>query len=141
MPTNNDTVRGTIETARDRAREAVKLGFQARGTTPTAAARTAGIDTMTMLDFVNGETWPRNATMGKIEAVLGWPAGTIARIAQGGESPDDAGHISTDGRVQLDARASDYNDLSDVELSEAVAVATASFLRTVREIRSGRTPA
>ena len=51
------------------------------------AAR-AGVDPGTVGDFAAGKRWPQTKTRGALELVLGWPAGSIARIADGAAPPD-----------------------------------------------------
>lgn len=43
-----------------------------------------GADPGTIGDFLNQKRWPKIGTQGKIEKALGWPAGTIRQIGNGG---------------------------------------------------------
>jgi hypothetical protein len=45
-------------------------------------------DPGTIGDFLNGNRWPKYKTQGRIEKALGWPAGTLMDIADGGEPPE-----------------------------------------------------
>lgn len=73
----------------DRARQAVAAKLAGRQQNPMALARAASIDLGTLVDFLEGRRWPRMPTQGKIEQSLGWPAGTINAIANGGDVPRD----------------------------------------------------
>ena len=71
----------------DRARRAVRQALAAAGWNPADLARAAEVDEGTVLDFINGQRTPQIRTRGKLEAALGWPAGTLDDIAAGGEAP------------------------------------------------------
>lgn len=43
-----------------------------------------------LIAFEKGRSWPRERTRLKLEEVLRWPPGTIARLRQGGAVPDPA---------------------------------------------------
>jgi transcriptional regulator with XRE-family HTH domain len=43
-----------------------------------------------LISFEKGRSWPRERTRAKLEEVLRWPAGAIARIRQGGLAPAEA---------------------------------------------------
>ncbi|MEY8013657.1 transcriptional regulator [Mycobacterium servetii] len=43
-----------------------------------------------LIAFEKGRSWPRTRTRAKLEEVLQWPAGTIARIRRGAPAPDAA---------------------------------------------------
>ncbi|MEN3221244.1 transcriptional regulator [Mycolicibacterium porcinum] len=43
-----------------------------------------------LIAFEKGRSWPRERTRLKLEEVLRWPPGTIARLRQGGPVPDPA---------------------------------------------------
>lgn len=43
-----------------------------------------------LIAFEKGRSWPRERTRLKLEEVLRWPPGTIARLRQGGPAPDPA---------------------------------------------------
>ncbi|MGA5534673.1 transcriptional regulator [Mycolicibacterium nivoides] len=43
-----------------------------------------------LIAFEKGRSWPRERTRFKLEEVLRWPPGTIARLRQGGPVPDPA---------------------------------------------------
>lgn len=47
-------------------------------------------DPGTIGDFLNGNRWPKFRTQGRIEKALGWAAGTLTEIADGGPAPDAA---------------------------------------------------
>ena len=47
----------------------------------------AKVDKGTVGAFLAGETWPRRATLARIEHALGWSVGTITDIAEGRSEP------------------------------------------------------
>lgn len=63
-------------------------------------------DPGTIGDFLNGNRWPKFRTQGRIEKVLGWPAGTLTRIADGGDPPE----LDTNGASQEPAVGGDTQD-------------------------------
>lgn len=73
-----------------RAAQAVASWLAANEQNPTWLVQAAGVDPGTIGDFLNGQRWPKTATQGKIEAALGWPAGSIRQIGAGGD-PKNAG--------------------------------------------------
>ena len=79
----------TLNGSRLRAVEAVKTIVEARWPTVGAFAEVAGIDAGTAGDFLNGKRWPRAASRTKIEAAIGWGAGTIERVGNGGPLPTE----------------------------------------------------
>lgn len=121
----------------DAARNAVLARMAQRELDKTDLARLAGIDYSTAGDFLNGTRWPRLSTLARIDTALGWEPGTVAAIASGDERPNVSDQHHT-GAMLLDVDPDAYSDLSPAELSEAMATATAVFLRTVREIRAAR---
>ena len=70
-----------------------------------------------LIAFEKGRSWPRERTRAKLEQVLQWPAGTIARIRHGEPIPGDAtahlrpaevrpaGDPASDGSASLIAQA------------------------------------
>lgn len=60
-----------------------------------------------LIAFEKGRSWPRDKTRAKLEEILRWPQGTIARIRAGGASPsEDATEIlSADEQMPLIAQA------------------------------------
>jgi transcriptional regulator with XRE-family HTH domain len=42
-----------------------------------------------LIAFEKGRSWPRERTRAKLEEVLQWPAGTIAKVRNGGAAPGD----------------------------------------------------
>jgi len=85
----------------DRARQAVTAELAARHKNPMWLTRAAQIDPSTLADFMGGHRWPKTSTQGKIEDALGWEAGTINAIANGGEAPERT-------------KATDDDDLDDL---------------------------
>lgn len=49
----------------------------------TWLAEATGLDPGTIGDFLKYERWPKTGTQGKIEKVLGWPAGSIRQMGHG----------------------------------------------------------
>jgi pSer/pThr/pTyr-binding forkhead associated (FHA) protein len=74
-----------------RAGRAVAARRRELDITQRSLARDKVINAGTLIAFEKGRSWPRRGTLAKLEEVLNWPAGTIARIrngnqvAQGGE--------------------------------------------------------
>ncbi len=74
-----------------RAGRAVAARRRELDITQRSLARDKVINAGTLIAFEKGRSWPRRGTLAKLEEVLDWPAGTIARIrngspvAQGGE--------------------------------------------------------
>src|SRR5688500_18512912 len=66
----------------DLARRAVRRAVEAKGGRKDFAD-SAGIDSGTLTDFLEGIRWPHPKTRSKIETALGWPAGRILDIAEG----------------------------------------------------------
>ncbi|MBS4728063.1 transcriptional regulator [Mycobacterium sp. SM1] len=61
-----------------------------------------------LISFEKGRSWPRERTRAKLEEVLRWPAGTIARIRQGAPVPGEevvTEVMSADDQMPLIAQA------------------------------------
>ncbi|MDT5146069.1 MAG: hypothetical protein QOC58_714 [Mycobacterium sp.] len=58
-----------------------------------------------LIAFEKGRSWPRERTRAKLEEVLRWPAGTIARIRRGDPAPGTA--ATTDSAATPPVEASD----------------------------------
>lgn len=69
------------------AAAAVEAAAGEKGWNVGNLAAAAEVDPATITDFLAARRWPRMATRGSIERALGWPAGSIARIAEGGAPP------------------------------------------------------
>ncbi|PZR55293.1 hypothetical protein DNL40_02670 [Xylanimonas oleitrophica] len=123
---------------RARARHAVDAAITERGVSRTRAAALAGVADVTVLRFLNGDQWPRTQPLAKIERWLGWPVGSINRIAEGGAVPDSPEAATESGRIALPAAAADYQDLTESELAEAITAAHATFMERARTIRATR---
>lgn len=125
---------------RQQAIELVRTEMVRRSTNPTELARDAGLGTNTVADLVNGKRWPRAATLGKLEAHLGWPAGRIDRVARGVESPEHAqvGQAHEAEGVFLDVDPSVLSGLSDEERDEALTATKLALLQKARELRGGK---
>ncbi|GIU87464.1 MAG: hypothetical protein KatS3mg009_1979 [Acidimicrobiia bacterium] len=64
--------------------EAVNQRMRAKGMTQSALARAAGVDRTVVAKLMHAdERGVLPANLGKIEAALGWPPGTIDRIGRG----------------------------------------------------------
>lgn len=57
------------------------------GLTQLQLAERAQVDVTTVSTFFNGHHWPQARTRAKLEAALGWPVGTLADLAAGGQVP------------------------------------------------------
>ena len=66
---------------RRRASLAVATRIKEMRATPTAVARVAGIDPKTLRTFLDGSSWPTNATQARLEEVLRWRPGELASRA------------------------------------------------------------
>jgi transcriptional regulator with XRE-family HTH domain len=77
-----------------RAGRAVAARRRELDITQRSLARDKVINAGTLIAFEKGRSWPRRGTLGRLEEVLEWPAGTITRIrnghvpAQGGDTTD-----------------------------------------------------
>jgi transcriptional regulator with XRE-family HTH domain len=77
-----------------RAGRAVAARRRELDITQRSLARDKVINAGTLIAFEKGRSWPRRGTLAKLEEVLNWPPGTIARIrngaavAQGGEATE-----------------------------------------------------
>jgi transcriptional regulator with XRE-family HTH domain len=65
-----------------------------------------------LISFEKGRSWPRERTRARLEEVLQWPAGTIARLRQGGSTGVEPVRsvptgTSVDGEASLIAQAVD----------------------------------
>lgn len=69
------------------AAAAVEAAAGAKGWNVRDLAAAAGVDYGTAADLVGAKRWPRNTTRAAIEKALGWPAGSIARVADGDAAP------------------------------------------------------
>lgn len=70
------------QAGRDAARKAVMAAMARKGWNPARLATEAGIDYGTAGDFVLGKRWPKVATLGRIDAALGWQPGTLAALGE-----------------------------------------------------------
>lgn len=73
--------------ARRRVRIAVKAEMGARGWNIQQLIDESGLDRSTLGDFLEGKRWPQSRTLGAIERALGWQAGWIATVLEGGDIP------------------------------------------------------
>jgi transcriptional regulator with XRE-family HTH domain len=77
-----------------RAGRAVAARRRELDITQRSLARHKIINAGTLIAFEKGRSWPRRGTLAKLEEVLNWPSGTIARIrngaavAEGGEATE-----------------------------------------------------
>lgn len=125
----------------DAARSAVVAALAERGSTPTALAREAKLDPGTVVDFLNGDRWPRAGSLGKIEKWLGWAPGTIENTARGlpVTQPNVGGTDQDDvAGVLLDVDPTLLVGLTPDERDEAITAAKLSLLSTARAIRRSR---
>ena len=118
---------------------------------PAELARRASVDADTVTSVLRGRRTPARRTQERIERALDWPEGTLRRLLSGEVEPAalttvrrriSVGH-STDpdaGRVtlELDIPLSVWNEMSELQRSEALHIASAAVLRRVQEIREGK---
>lgn len=69
------------------AAAAVEAAAGEKGWNAADLASVAQVDPATVGDFLGARRWPQMKTRGALEKALGWPAGSIARIADGGAAP------------------------------------------------------
>jgi len=81
-----------------RAGRAVAARRRELDITQRSLARDKVINAGTLIAFEKGRSWPRRATLAKLEEVLEWPAGTITRIRNGHKPAqhDDVTEVLTD---------------------------------------------
>lgn len=81
-----------------RAGRAVAARRQELDITQRSLARDKVINAGTLIAFEKGRSWPRRATLAKLEEVLEWPTGTITRIRNGHKPAqhDDVTEVLTD---------------------------------------------
>lgn len=65
----------------------VEARITALGLTATDVATRAELNPKTVRGLIAGDRWPRTSSRGRIEQVLGWPAGTIAAVGDGEAPP------------------------------------------------------
>jgi hypothetical protein len=69
------------------ASDAIAAWLAAHHRNPAWLVDETGVDPSTIGDFLNGVRWPKLSTQGKLEAAVGWDAGTIRRIGNGADVP------------------------------------------------------
>ncbi|ORA35537.1 hypothetical protein BST20_18005 [Mycobacterium branderi] len=74
---------GEIDPDVARAGRAVAARRRELDITQRSLARDKIINAGTLIAFEKGRSWPRRGTLAKLEEVLNWPPGTIARIRNG----------------------------------------------------------
>lgn len=83
------------EEGRKAARIAAQREIARSGLDGVALGARAKVHPQTVQAFLAGKRWPELRTLGKLDVALGWPAGTLATIAEGGEVPPNlAGPLS-----------------------------------------------
>jgi transcriptional regulator with XRE-family HTH domain len=121
------------DTARDRAREAVKARMTAVGFGPTELARITQISRNALSDFISGNAWPRAKTQRLIESALRMPPGEISRLGRPDQGSSQSVTDRTHAVISLDRTIT--AGLDEVAVAEIEAVATAAALARAREIR------
>ncbi len=81
-----------------------------------------------LIAFEKGRSWPREKTRARLEEILRWPAGTIARIRGGGTSPREAAVAMTPADEQIPL------------IAQAVIAAADSCERAIAALPSGEDP-
>lgn len=76
---------------RRRVRVAVKGEMGRRGWNIQQLIDESNLDRSTLGDFLEGKRWPQSRTLGAVEKALGWPAGSIADMIEGGPPPTVGG--------------------------------------------------
>lgn len=77
-----------------RAGRAVAARRRELDITQRSLARDKIINAGALIAFEKGRSWPRRATLAKLEEVLHWPPGTIARIRHGAAAPAHDSHAT-----------------------------------------------
>lgn len=72
------------DAGRKAARMAVQRELARRQGDGVSLGRAAGVHAQTVQAFLRGERWPSLKTLGRLDVALGWPAGTLSAIAEGG---------------------------------------------------------
>jgi hypothetical protein len=74
--------------AQRRASDAVAAWLARHHRNPAWLVAATKADPGTIGDFLNGTRWPKLGTQGRIEDAVGWPAGSIRQIGNGGDVPE-----------------------------------------------------
>jgi transcriptional regulator with XRE-family HTH domain len=96
------------------------------GLTQDALAKRARVDITTVNRFLQGHKWPQVRTRAQLETALGWPVGTLGRIATGRETVDIRRLEAAKQRLLAALAASDAETMREAvadayaELSSAV---------------------
>ena len=86
-------------------------------------ARMKIMNASALIDFEKGRAWPRERTRARLEKVVGWPPGTLAKQRAGGKAPA-SGAMETSGA---------HADPADV-VTGAVTVAVGQVLAAVEHL-------
>lgn len=134
---------------RDVVRAQIRARMAELGWSATRLAEEASVSTSTVTEFLNGSRgWPRAGTLQAVEKALGWPPGTMAKIAEG-QTPDELGRLhsahdtsrtATGSRMVLTWDVDVTDGMSPAELAEARAAAEQTVLRLLREMRAQHGP-
>lgn len=129
MTTDND--------GRRRAAAELQARMATKRLSAAGLAKAAAVDPGTISDFLSGARWPQAVTRAKLEAVLDWPTGTIAEIADGAPAPDSVGALTDAprGAVLLDLPAEVTEGMSPMEREELIATLKARAFEKAAEIR------
>ena len=85
-----------------------------------------------LIHFELGRSWPREKTRAKLERVVQWPAGTLAKLARGGAIPISVPQETLAAPAEPSVRTSDAAD-GGVPTTEGQA-ASASMIETALEV-------
>lgn len=117
-----------------RASDAVAAWLAHHKKNPAWLVDKTGADPGTIGDFINHQRWPKIGTQGKIEDALGWPAGVIRQIGNGGDIPDEvsASYAHSTATVPVGANV-DPQILADLAVASPEAIeAVRAILRATR---------
>lgn len=82
------------EAGKKAARVAAQREVARTGSDGVDLARRAEVHEQTVQAFLNGRRWPSLKTLGKLDAALGWPVGTLSAIAEEVEADPGADTVS-----------------------------------------------
>ncbi|OBH85141.1 FHA domain-containing protein [Mycobacterium scrofulaceum] len=120
-----------------RAGNAVAERRQQLGISQRSLDRDGIINAGALINFEKGRSWPRRATLEKLERVLDWPTGHITRIRRGATPPPTAVPIRTGGPVAgagEEATESFTDSVQAPLMAETVELAMHTLLTAISEL-------
>lgn len=105
------------------------------GMTQTQLADAARLNVRIINAFLNGRNWPQARTRAQIETSLGWPVGTLARIASGEEPPPSQIPKTADELRRLIREAEEELAFLNPRYESTRRVITARLQREIAELQ------